>query len=1275
MARRVGLASDISASCLPSRNHHQYHQLTPLRAVPVDMRVSSVDIDQWADTTHARGQLPELIRRLIGATATLTQLAVRGADTSNFGGWDGAVTATQGNAWVPVGASRWEMGCSQNPIGKARSDFRERTRATPTREAAQLDFVFVTPRIWAGKDAWQEEARAEGHWRSVRAYDADDLASWLEAAGGVRLWFAESLGLSGPGIASVGAVWNTWRNQTRAPITVEALSTGRSPAVEQFTKVVPGTPRLVSLEADSIEEAVAFACSQLVDSNHADSAMCVTATDGWRYVDANSGIRIVVAASSAVAAASAPREGLTLVVPSAFGNRALTHEASPTPDTVQIQLARSHAHEFENALIELGEEATDAARLSRSCGRSWSVYRRVRAVNPAVRTPAWMTDSAARSLATIVLLGGWNGARPGDVACVEAVTAEAYEQTERELLHLARLDDAPVLKIGSVWKAKAPRELLYLFGPRLTREQKRRLFDSAEAVLSKPDPALELPVDQRWMAAVYGKVREESGVVIGSILDSVTKLSVYAEGVGDHDITDGVDRLVNRLLENASADRWLSLSGSVRELAEAAPRQFLRAVNSGLVGNPPSLKALFAESEGDPMLHRDSHTSLLWALEVLAWSPSHLAHVCDALARMMAFPVRANLSNRPSNSLISLFRPWWPQTTASAQVRLGVLDRLIADQPEAAWEVVASSIRTRSMWASPNATPHWRDDNAGSPNPNQFDASYASELGVRCLDLARGHASRIAQLLEMIESFDGEYRDEVVALVRSAAEFADQDRQTVRDALRRHLAWQQAPHREGAGHTDELQALRNLFDALAPVDLPSRHAWLFESQWVELPDGREEDYQATEAARDNLRTQALEEIFAAQAWGGVERLLALTNPGLVGWCLPTVAAAAPGLSDWLLGYLEKQAYPTHDPVARGVMHALPSNTRVALMQAMVNSHVDDLCLAVLSAAPVERETWEMVATLSESMQQAYWRNLSPHLVLREHEDIAFAVDKLMAVDRSRTAFSILQLHWDAVSSARLAEVLAGVSHGHEPDGPPPDGYRVARAIDALAKDESFPKRSIALLQFQYFRAFETKSGALTLYSEMASDPEFFMEFASLAFKPRDAQDDRPDVHESIVSTAWQVLHQGRAVPGADDDGTVEPTHFSYWVAQVRARAAELHRSAPVDSTIGSWLSSCPTDPDGVWPCRPVRELLEDPAAETIRNGFVCGVRNNRGIHSRGIFDGGLQERTLADKYRAFAQPLLGTFPLTAACLLEITRGYEFDARTHDDEADMMREHP
>lgn len=1239
------------------------------------MRISSVQIDQWADSAHARGQLPELVRRLIGATSTLTQLAVRGADTNNFGGWDGTITATAGNAWVPIGDSRWEMGCAQAPLGKARSDFRERTEAMPSAQARELDFIFVTPRIWAGKDVWQLEAEATGHWRSVRAYDADDLASWLEVAGGVQLWFAESIGLSGPGVSSVSAAWETWRRQTPLPITLAALVTGRASAVEQFAQALADAPALLSLEADSVEEAVAFACGQLDDAGHAEAALCVTDVEGWRYVDANAGIRVAVAANTTVAAARAPRECVILIVPSAFGHRARSKEPATTPGTARIELARAEMHNFRDALTAMGEAEADAARLAMSCGRSWSVYRRVRATNPALRTPAWMTDPAARSLSSVVLLGGWNGSRRGDVACVTAVTGQPYEDTERDLLHLAHLDDAPVLKLGHVWKAKAPLELLYLFAPRLTGEQKRRFLGTAEAVLAQPDPALDMAPDQRWMASVYGKVREESGVVIGSIVDSLTKLSVYAESVDDRELLGDIDRLVTRLLGNASSERWMSLAGCLRELAEASPPEFLRAVDAGLRADPAPLRALFVEHDGDAMFERDFHTHLLWALEILAWSPRHLARVCDVLARMMAFPVRKNLSNRPSNSLISLLRSWWPQTTASAQVRLSVLDRLIGAHPEPAWEVLAHSIPSGSMWAIANAKPHWRDDDAGAPRVNHFDEYYVAEVGERILAQAQGHALRIALLVSKIDSFDGRYRDRILALLRSAVDFRDDERQIVRDALRHHLNWQLSFNRENALALAETQSLRALYDELAPADLPTRHAWLFEQDWVELPDGREDDYQAAEAARGQCRTQALAEIFAAHGWPGVERLLALANPGLVGWFLPSLHDAAPALTDWLVVYLAAHEYTTHDPVARGVLHGLPADRKAALLHNLVTSGVDGLPLAALSAAPVERATWDLVTTLPAATQDAYWRTVWPGIVLREDGEISFVVEKLMAVGRARTAFQILQFQEHTVDSARLIQVLSAMNHGAEPEGVLPDGHRIARAIDALVKDEAVPRRDIAVLQFQYFSAFKLRKGALALFSELAKDPVFFMELATLAFKPRDLDDDRPDVHPSVRSNAWQVMHEGRGVPGLDEDGTVDSALFHAWVAEVRARAQDRHRQGAVDSTIGTWLSRCPADPDGLWPCLPVRELLEDPTAESVRNGFECGVRNNRGVHSRGILDGGEQERTLADHYRGLAQSLVGSFPNTAECLIEIARGYEHEARWHDDDADMMREHP
>ena len=53
-------------------------------------------------------------------------------------------------------------------------------------------------------------------------------------------------------------------------------------------------------------------------------------------------------------------------------------------------MKRPRIYAFRDALIEIGVEESDARRLARATGRSWSVYRRRRATNPAIRSPEWL---------------------------------------------------------------------------------------------------------------------------------------------------------------------------------------------------------------------------------------------------------------------------------------------------------------------------------------------------------------------------------------------------------------------------------------------------------------------------------------------------------------------------------------------------------------------------------------------------------------------------------------------------------------------------------------------------------------------------------------------------------------------------------------------------------------------------------------------------------------------------------------------------------------------
>src|SRR6266850_1715517 len=92
-------------------------------------------------------------------------------------------------------------------------------------------------------------------------------------------------------------------------------------------------------------------------------------------------------------------------------------------------------------------------------------------------------------------------------------------------------------------------------------------------------------------------------------------------------------RAVRALLSSADERLWWSLSDDFRNLAEAAPASFLECVDDALDRDPSPMAALFRRDEG--FLHPSEYLSdLLWALELLCWSPKHLGAGALLLARL-----------------------------------------------------------------------------------------------------------------------------------------------------------------------------------------------------------------------------------------------------------------------------------------------------------------------------------------------------------------------------------------------------------------------------------------------------------------------------------------------------------------------------------------------------------------------------------------------------------------------------------------------------------------
>lgn len=183
-------------------------------------------------------------------------------------------------------------------------------------------------------------------------------------------------------------------------------------------------------------------------------------------------------------------------------------------------------------------------------------------------------------------------------------------------------------------------------------------------------------------------------------------------------------------------------------------------------------------------------------------------------------------------------------------------------------------------------------------------------------------------------------------------------------------------------------------------------------------------------------------------------------------------------------------------------------------------------------------------------------------------------------------------------------------------------------------------------------------------------PELFVQAICWTYIRKDGAIDpaelqiAPEHIQAMAHRGLNLLEGIERVPGHNDLDELRKDNLAKWIDAVRKSCDELGRANIADVCIGKLLSHSPIGSDGVWPCEPVRDVLEDLQSELIMSGLHTGVYNSRGAHWRG--EGGNQERELADKYRKWGFSLQISHPFVAAKLLmDLANTYDREASRED----------
>jgi hypothetical protein len=282
------------------------------------------------------------------------------------------------------------------------------------------------------------------------------------------------------------------------------------------------------------------------------------------------------------------------------------------------------------------------------------------------------------------------------------------------------------------------------------------------------------------------------------------------------------------------------------------------------------------------------------------------------------------------------------------------------------------------------------------------------------------------------------------------------------------------------------------------------------------------------------------------------------------------------------------------------------------------------------------------------------------------------------IDAERAPEVVDQIASDstAISSSTILRVLRAAAADPWPTGG--NGtvmfqWGVARLFTRLETDTAVGAEEIAKLEWQYLAVLEhSERPAKTLHRFMSSRPEFFVEVLSAVFRAssKEASSEyTPTPQEkAVASQAWCLLESWGQLPG-QSNGDIDARALLGWVEEAHRLAVQAERGGIGDEYIGKLLSHSPAGADGIWPHLAVRDVIEVMRNTKLETGIIIGIHNNRGVTSRGMLDGGQQERGLAERYNHWAEATKLEYPRTSAMLREIARSYENHARNFDDEAE------
>jgi len=541
------------------------------------------------------------------------------------------------------------------------------------------------------------------------------------------------------------------------------------------------------------------------------------------------------------------------------------------------------------------------------------------------------------------------------------------------------------------------------------------------------------------------------------------------------------------------------------------------------------------------------------------------------------------------------------------------------------------------------------------------------------VELAGRDISRLTALVDSLPQLDAATRERAILAISTSAKDGSSDTvfqlwSKLHHFVQKHRNF---PDAAWALKPDQLKPLEELCRTIEPADPVRQIVWLFDDYAPKAGYPLGQDYigaanrDRSEALRVLLREHGISAVLDLARTAklphfvGVALAEASPNLGTLQEAISLATAAGSGVSIDFAMALSAAANNLHGPAWDSWIGRFEPTLEPGT------------AASLFLRWPDSRKTWDFVGSLSPTVEKEYWnrkwafRQSSP-------EALAFVFDKYAEVERFSAILDMIAYDENLLSTPQCIQLLRGLIRelNKETWKLQRVQYEVVHMIQALQEREDVDLGDLAAIEYQYLPVLEFQAEPTALNRLLGTSPQLFVNVICDAFSPASGEKGEiTDERRLRARLAYRLLQSIKTVPGFSS-GAEDVNHLRSWISEVRTLAKEADRAVITDQQIGQILAYAPSDSeDAAWPSKAIRDLIEELEAEQVERGIAISRFNQRGSFSKGLYDGGKQERALANQYRNWAD-VTRKWLRTSALLRQIADDWDRYAKRADSEAEL-----